>query len=84
MENAKKMYLTVKEVTYKWMPRTDIINDEEDKTLTETEAIYKEVDGLHNKTVQSGHITGSGTVVPDLVIFSFVLPFLVFGDLTLK
>ena len=33
------------------------------------------------KIEQSGQITGSGTVVPDLVIFSFVLPFIVFGDL---
>ena len=29
----------------------------------------------------SGTCTGSGTVVPDLVIFSFVLPFIVYGDL---
>ena len=32
------------------------------------------------KTEQSGQITGSGTLVPDLVIFSFVLPFIVYGD----
>ena len=29
---------------------------------------------------RSGTCTGSGKVVPDLVKFSFVLPFIVFGD----
>ena len=37
--------------------------------------------GTIDAGTQSGQITGSGTAVPDLVIFSFILPFLVFGDL---
>ena len=42
---------------------------------------------IHTHAKQSGQITGSGmctasdTVLPDLVIFSFVLLFIVFGDL---
>ena len=37
--DSKKIFQTVKELTGKWTPRMDVINDGEGNTLTETEDI---------------------------------------------